>query len=94
VDTKFTAHSVIHNQWGKPEFNSSHLYQLYTYLKTQEHLSERHKQAEGILIYPSIEQALSQRIQLQDMFIRIESVDLSAPWQEIEKQLIEIVKHR
>ena len=94
VDTKFTAHSVIHNQWGKPEFNSSHLYQLYTYLKTQEHLSERHKQAEGILIYPSIEQALSQRIQLQDMSIRIESVDLSAPWQEIENQLIEIVKHR
>lgn len=92
VDTKFTAQSVIRNQWGKAEFDSSHLYQLYTYLKTQEHLSERHKQAQGILLYPSIEHALSQRIQLQEISIRIESVDLSAPWQDIETRLMMLVR--
>lgn len=92
VDTKFTAQSVIRNQWGKPEFDSSHLYQLYTYLKTQEHLSERHKQAQGILLYPSVEHPLSQRIQLQEISIRIESVDLSAPWQDIETRLMMLVR--
>ena len=92
IDTKFTAKSIIQNQWGKQEFDSSHLYQLYAYLKTQEHLSERHRQAEGILLYPSTAgNTLSQKIQLQDMSIRIESVDLSAAWQKIESQLLEII---
>lgn len=92
IDTKFTAHSLIQTPWGKQEFDSSHLYQLYTYLKTQEHLSERHRRAEGILLYPSTtSKTLSQRIKLQDMSIRVESVDLSAPWQEIEENLIRVV---
>lgn len=92
IDTKFTAKSILQNQWGKLEFDSSHLYQVYAYLKTQEHLSDKHRQAEGILLYPSIEPGrLSQRIQLQDMSIRIESVDLSLPWQQVEEQLLEIV---
>lgn len=92
IDTKFTAKSLIENQWGKVEFDSSHLYQLYAYIKTQEHLSEKHRQANGILLYPSVNQKmLSETVQLQDMSLRIESVDLSAQWQEIEKRLIEIV---
>lgn len=93
IDTKFTAHSLIQSPWGKLEFDSSHLYQLYAYLKTQEHLSEHHRLAEGILLYPSTTlQPLSQRIQLQDMSIHVESVDLSAPWQEIEARLMMIVR--
>ena len=92
IDTKFTVHSLIQTPWGKQEFDSSHLYQLYTYLKTQEHLSERHRRAEGILLYPSTtSKTLSQRIKLQDMSIRVESVDLSASWQEIEENLIRVV---
>ncbi|MBK8784144.1 MAG: hypothetical protein IPO22_20655 [Anaerolineales bacterium] len=95
IDTKFTTQSIIQNQWGKQEFDSSHLYQLYAYLKTQEHLSESHRQAEGILLYPCVAgNMLSQKIQLQDMSIRIESVDLSAAWQEIEKQLLEIITRK
>ncbi len=92
IDTKFTAQSIVQNQWGKQEFDSSHLYQLYAYLKTQEHLSERHRQAQGILLYPTVDNnALSQKVQLQDMSIRIESVDLSAPWRAIETRLLEII---
>ena len=95
VDTKFTAQSVIQNQWGKQEFDSSHLYQLYAYLKTQEHLSEKHRQAEGILLYPTVAgHMLSQKIHLQDISIRVESIDLSAPWQEIEHQLLEIIARK
>lgn len=93
LDTKFTANNLIQSQWGKVEFDSSHLYQMYAYLKTQEHLSEKHRQAVGILLYPSVNQkTLSETVQLQDMFLRVESVDLSTEWQEIEKRLIEIVK--
>jgi 5-methylcytosine-specific restriction enzyme subunit McrC len=91
IDTKFTVHSLIENQWGKPEFDSSHLYQLYAYLKSQEHLSEAHRNAVGILLYPVVQSRLSERIELQDHVMRIESVDLAAPWQEVERQLLELL---
>jgi 5-methylcytosine-specific restriction enzyme subunit McrC len=91
LDTKFTAHSLIENQWGKPIFDSSHLYQLYAYLKSQEHLSEAYRNAVGVLLYPAVQHQLSDRIELQDHLMRIESLDLAASWQEIEGKLLEIV---
>jgi 5-methylcytosine-specific restriction enzyme subunit McrC len=91
LDTKFTAHSLIENQWGKPVFDSSHLYQLYAYLKSQEHVSEAHRSASGILLYPAIQTRFSDRIDLQDHTMRIECIVLTAPWQEIESDLIELI---
>jgi len=91
LDTKFTAENLIENQWGKQVFDSSHLYQMYAYLKSQEHLSEGHGKASGILLYPAVGQHVSERIELEDHVIRIESVDLTAPWQNIERQLLEII---
>ncbi len=91
LDTKFTAHSLVENQWGKPILDSSHLYQLYAYLKSQEHISEAHRNAVGILLYPTVQNKLSERIELQDHMMRIECVDLAALWQEIERQLMEVI---
>jgi 5-methylcytosine-specific restriction enzyme subunit McrC len=94
LDTKFTAHSLVENQWGKPIYDSAHLYQVYAYLKSQEHLSAAHRAASGVLLYPAVGQRVSERVRLQDHVIRIESVDLAAPWQEIEEQLMAIIHHR
>jgi len=92
LDTKFTPKSLIENQWGKKEFDSSHLYQLYAYVKTQEHLSPVHRQASGILLYPSVDGVLlSEKIQLQDMALRVETVDLTPPWQEVENRLMNLI---
>ena len=91
LDTKFTAKSLIENEWGKEIFDPSHLYQLYAYLSSQTHMSEEHRKASGILLYPAVRAKLSERIELQDHVIRIECVDLSAPWQEIESQVLELI---
>jgi len=91
LDTKFTAHSLAENQWGKAVFDSSHLYQLYAYLKSQEHVSEAHRTAVGILLYPAVQNKFSEKVRLQDQVLRLESVDLAAPWQEIERQLMELL---
>ena len=91
LDTKFTAHSLIENQWGKEVFDSSHLYQLYAYLKSQEHVSQAHRTATGILLYPAVHYTLSERIELQDHLMRIECIDLTAHWQDIERHLLELV---
>jgi len=92
LDTKFTASSLVKGQWGNLSFDSGHLYQLYTYLKTQEHVSEQHRKASGILLYPATAQPLvSERITFQEQTLRIEMVDLCQPWQEIEKSLLDII---
>lgn len=93
LDTKFTAGSLIQGQWGNLTFNSGHLYQLYTYLKTQEQISEQHRRATGILLYPAVSQpGISERITLQELTLCIETVDLGQSWQEIEKSLLAIIR--
>jgi 5-methylcytosine-specific restriction enzyme subunit McrC len=92
LDTKFTAKSLVENEWGKEIFDPSHLYQLYAYLGSQAHVSDAHRKASGILLYPAVRNKLSERIELQDHVIRIECVDLSAPWREIEAQLLGLIR--
>ncbi len=91
LDTKFTAGSLIENQWGKPIYDSSHLYQLYAYLRSQEGLSAGYRNAIGILLYPAVQAQLSERVEIQDHVIRIESVDLATKWEEVERQLLSLV---
>ena len=93
LDTKFTAGSLVENQWSKPIYNSSHLYQLYAYLRSQEHLSEAHRTAHGILLYPSAQHSFSETVQLQEHVIHLECVDLAASWQDVELKLLGII-HR
>ena len=93
LDTKFTARSLIENEWGKEIFDSSHLYQLYAYLNSQNHVSPEHQSATGILLYPAVHQHLSEKVELQDHVIRIETVDLAQPWQDIESRLSNLVMH-
>jgi 5-methylcytosine-specific restriction enzyme subunit McrC len=92
LDTKFTAGSLVENQWGKPVYDSSHLYQLYAYLRSQEQVSAGYRSAEGILLYPAVHAMCSERVELQGHIIRIECVDLAARWEQVERQLLEIVR--
>jgi len=91
LDTKFTAKSLIENEWGKEIFDPSHLYQLYAYLSSQAHVSEEHRTASGILLYPAVRSKLSEKVELQNHLIRIKCVDLTMPWQDIEAQLLNLI---
>jgi 5-methylcytosine-specific restriction enzyme subunit McrC len=92
LDTKFTAHSLVENQWGKQVFDSAHLYQLYAYLKSQAHVSEQHANAVGILLYPVVQNRFSERIELSDHLMKIESIDLTSHWQDIERHLLDLIE--
>ena len=65
---------------------------MYAYLTTQGHRSAQHQKAAGILLYPTVYEKLSERIELGDHTIRIECIDLSATWQDIEAQLRSIIE--
>lgn len=88
LDTKFTRKSLQRNRFGKAMFNSDHLYQMYAYLRSQEHLSEPHRAAEGILLYPTVQDTVSETVELQGHQIRFESIDLRLNWQGIHASLL------
>lgn len=91
LDTKFTANSLISTRWGNYVFDSSHLYQLYAYLRSQEHVSDSHRYASGILLYPTVRESLSETIELQGHQIHLVTVSLSQPWEEIESELLDLI---
>jgi 5-methylcytosine-specific restriction enzyme subunit McrC len=90
LDTKWTPHSLLISRFGKLVFNSSHIYQMYAYLRSQEDTSNAHREAAGILLYPSAGRHLSEEIGLQGHSVRIETVDLARPWAEVEDRLLSI----
>lgn len=90
LDTKFMP-QTSKGRW-KETFHSSNLYQIYAYLKTQEHISEKHQRAEGVLLYPaSGSSKYSERVRLQNHIIRIENIDLTMDWEDIERSLIALI---
>ena len=91
LDTKFYAECLVTSQFGdKLKFHSSHLYQMYAYLMSQEHRSRHHQTAAGILLYPTVTESLSEVIRLQGHEIYWETIDLAQPWEKIERDLLAI----
>jgi 5-methylcytosine-specific restriction enzyme subunit McrC len=92
LDTKFTANSLVSTRWGNYVFNSSHLYQIYAYLRSQEHVSESHRCASGILLYPAVRERLFETVELQGHRIHLATIDLSQSWDEIENKLLDLIR--
>jgi len=75
LDTKFTASSLISNRWGNYVFDSSHLYQIYTYLRISRNMFLiLNRCASGILLYPTVYEKLSETIELQGHQIQLATV--------------------
>jgi 5-methylcytosine-specific restriction enzyme subunit McrC len=87
IDTKYYLEALSNS--GK--FKSENLYQIYAYLRTQEHLSEVHGRAEGMLLYPTTAKDLDESIRVQGHHIRIATVNLSSSWEMIESKLIAVI---
>lgn len=90
LDTKFTAKVLITGRWENLTFNRDHLFQIYAYLKSQEHRSTHYGSSTGVLLYPTVNHGVSESITIQGHLIRWETVDLAKPWEEIEQDLIAI----
>ena len=91
IDTKYYEKSVD-GHWGSAKFHSGHLYQMYAYLRTQEHRSELHRDADGLLLYPRIDVELRETMKVQGHRIHVATVDLARPWPEIEARILSLVE--
>lgn len=87
IDTKFT-HIFAATQYREEVLKSGYLYQLYTYLRTQEELLfEQHWKSEGMLLHPQVDGAIDEHFDLQGHRMRFKTIDLTCSAEELETQL-------
>ena len=92
IDTKFT--SILKKGHFKKEvLNSAYIYQIYSYLMSQvgqgDPLADH---AEGVLLHPAVGENVDETVVIQNHPIRFLTVDLTAPTQDIRKQLMKIIE--
>ncbi len=94
IDTKFTAALTEATPWRASTLKSAHLYQLHTYLASQEATGDPvDRTAAGLLLYPSTDQALdvTTRRQVGSHILAVQTIDLAAPSASIGESLRGII---
>lgn len=91
VDTKYSIYTLSSN-FGVQKFKAEDLYQLYAYLRTQEHRSAAHQIADGMLLYPTTHHEVDGLMKIQGHCIRVATLNLSDDWKNIEKRLLKFIQ--
>lgn len=96
MDTKYYTEALKMNQYANLKFHSSNLYQLYSYLKNLEHVSEpaSNVNASGILLYPTTSMELDETFLIDKHFVSVCTVNLATNWKQIEARLLELLKEK
>ncbi len=90
LDTKFAGATLAQGRFDSLSFKTSHLYQMYAYLRSQDDVSAAHRSAAGVLLYPAVDLDLAEEVQLQGHSIRFTTLDLDQPWEQVEEDLLAI----
>ena len=91
IECKYTE-SLYKNRFFEDKLRSSHLYQLCAYLRNLEGNAEPDRQADGILLYPTVGITLDQSYRLHGHWVRIKTLDLNQPWIEIERVMLSLLQ--
>ena len=87
IDTKFKT-ITKKNEFGQPKFISTDLYQIYSYVRSQDVAGNPMSQcAEGILLYPSIGKDIDEEFTIQGHRFRFVTINLERPTNDIVQQL-------
>ncbi|WP_394440166.1 5-methylcytosine-specific restriction endonuclease system specificity protein McrC [Sphingobium naphthae] len=87
IDTKFTG-ILAKSKFETERFKTDHLYQLYTYLRSQEKINDPlSENCEGWLIYPSMGINIDETAKIQGHNLRMVTIDLSLPSDDIIRNL-------
>ena len=93
IDTKFTS-IVADGRFGRQTLKSSHMYQLYAYLRSQEEPTDSvARYSKGVLLYPSLGVCYNESALIQGHRVSFATVDLTADSQAIRNQLLRIVDY-
>lgn len=94
IDAKYYSHTT-QSQFNKNTIHSNNLYQIFTYVKNKEYTfkDEKHRVA-GMLLYARTNEEIQpdQTYQMHGNQISVKTLDLNKPFNELSKQLDDIVK--
>ena len=88
IDTKFN-NVLVSNRFGKEKFRNEYLYQIYTYLRSQEENGYPVFQR-GILLHPSVGIDISEKVKIQGYGLEFQTIDLTASAIEVKARLKEL----
>lgn len=86
IDTKFTSLFKL-GRFGSASISSTYLYQIYAYLKSQTGRGGLNDVAEGLMLHPSVGEAIDVSASIQGQKVRFATIDLSADSVNIREQL-------
>lgn len=91
VDTKFTSITTKRFHGGE-SFKSGYIYQLYTYLRSQEVVSEPMSlTSTGMFLHPSVGVSYDEHVCIQGHKLRFCTVDLSLSSEKVADQLLGLI---
>lgn len=94
IDTKFTS-ILTSSNYRQQILKSGYLYQMYTYLRTQEDLSEPSSMtAEGLFLHPQAGGSVNETMIVQGHPISFRTIDLTAPAIQFEAQLYSVTTYQ
>ena len=90
IDTKYYKEALTEH-FGKKIIRPGNLYQLHAYLTNLALHREEDRFCEGVLLYPTIEEALDYRFDMQGHKVAVRSINLNQNWTNIRQDLLTLV---
>jgi 5-methylcytosine-specific restriction enzyme subunit McrC len=91
IDAKYYSNALA-VYYGSAKFHSPNLYQMYSYLRNVEADTSNSLNVScgGILLYPTVDRELDAAYQFGTHPVRVATLNLNAPWREIEARLLNL----
>jgi len=90
IDAKYYQ-DTFSNYFESESIHSANLYQVFAYLKNLEERGGADARADGMLLYPAINQNVRLSYEIQGHGVSICTIDLAADWTELRDELLQLV---
>lgn len=92
IDTKFN--NILTKGWYRDKsLRSGYIYQIYTYLRTQENRTDPLSlRSAGLLLHPAVDVMLYEFVEVQGHKIHFATVDLAADAATMTQQLLKLAR--
>jgi 5-methylcytosine-specific restriction enzyme subunit McrC len=91
IDTKYYA-SLFEGRFGPDKVRSTHLYQLFSYLKNLQVGTAHSAPIEGILLYPTVDRSVDLTYRIHGHPFRVATLNLNTGWEEIHQRLMSLLE--
>ena len=92
IDCKFYKEAFT-SRYDQEKVHSSHLYQLYAYLRNAER-KPGWEASDGLLLYPAVSSGFDHCFNIEGRQIRVVSINLDTDWQEIHRSLLDLLSQK